>query len=50
MVNERVTLELDLYFYPFFFILCLVMWLSVVAIFVFIIKAVSETNSNLKDI
>ena len=50
MGNERVTLDLELYFYPFYFISALGMWLSVVAIVVWFIKAVSETNSNLKDI
>ena len=50
MGNERVTLDLELYFYPFYFISALGMWLSVVAIIVWFIKAVSETNSNLKDI
>ena len=50
MKNQRVTLDLELYFYPFYFISALGMWLSVVAIVVWFIKAVSETNSNLKDI
>ena len=50
MGNERVTLDLELYFYPFYFISAFGMWLSVLAIIVWFIKALSETNSNLKDI
>ena len=50
MGNERVTLDLELYFYPFYFISAFAMWLSVLAIIVWFIKALSETNSNLKDI
>ena len=49
MGNERVTLDLELYFYPFYFISAFGMWLSVLAIIVWFIKALSETNSNLKD-
>jgi hypothetical protein len=50
MGNERVTLDLELYFYPFYFISSLGMWLSVLAIIVWFIKALPETNANLKDI
>ena len=50
MGNERVTLDLELYFYPFYFISAFGMWLSVLAIIVWFIKALSETNTNLKDI
>jgi len=50
MGNERVTLDLELYFYPFYFISALGMWLSVLAIIFWFIKALSETSSNLKDI
>ena len=39
MGNERVTLDLELYFYPFYFISSLGMWLSVLAIIVWFIKA-----------
>ena len=49
MGNERVTLDLELYFYPFYFISAFGMWLRVLAIIVWFIKALSETNSNLKD-
>ena len=49
MGNERVTLDLELYFYPFYFISAFGMWLSVLAIIVWFIKALSETNSILKD-
>ena len=50
MGNERVTLDLELYFYPFYFISAFGMWLSVLAIIVWFIKALSENNLNLKDI
>ena len=48
--NERVTLDLELYFYPFYFISSFGMWLSVLAIFFWFVKALTKTNSNLKDI
>ena len=50
MGNERVTLDLELYFYPFYFISSFGMWLSVLAIIFWFIKALTKTNSNLKDI
>ena len=50
MGNERVTLDLELYFYPFYFICSIGMWLSVLAIIIWFINALSETKINLKDI
>ena len=50
MGNERVTLDLELYFYPFYFICSIGMWLSVLAIIIWFINALSETKTNLKDI
>ena len=50
MGNERVTLDLELYFYPFYFICSIGMWLSVLAIIGWFIKSLSETKTNLKDI
>ena len=50
MSNERVTIDLELYFYPFYFISALGMWLSVLAIIFWFIKALSQTNSNTKEI
>ena len=50
MGNERVTLDLELYFYPFYFICSIGMWLSVLAIIGWFIKSLSETKTNLKGI
>ena len=50
MGNERVTLDLELYFYPFYFICSIGMWLSVLAIIGWFIKSLSETKTNLKNI
>ncbi len=50
MSNERVTLDLELYFYPFYFISALGMWLSVLAIIFWFIRTFSENSSNLKEI
>ena len=50
MGNERVTLDLELYFYPFYFICSIGMWLSVLAIIIWFINDLSETKTNLKDI
>lgn len=50
MSNERVTLDLELYFYPFYFISALGMWLSVLAIIFWFIRTLSENSSNLKEI
>ena len=49
MSNERVTIDLELYFYPFYFISAFGMWLSVLAILFWFIKALSETNSKTKE-
>ena len=49
MSNERVTIDLELYFYPFYFICALGMWLSVLAIIFWFIKELSQTNSLRKD-
>ena len=49
MSNERVTIDLELYFYPFYFISAFGMWLSVLAIIFWFIKALSETNSKPKE-
>ena len=38
MSNERVTIDLELYFYPFYFICAFGMWLSVLAIIFWFIK------------
>lgn len=46
MHNQRVTLDLELYFYPFYFICSIGMWLSVIAIIVWFIKTISEFKSN----
>ena len=48
MNNQRVTLDLELYFYPFYFICSIGMWLSVVAIIVWFAKTITEINSNSK--
>ena len=45
MKNERVTLDLELYFYPFYFICAIAMWLSVIAIIVWFIKTINNNNS-----
>ena len=50
MGNERVTLDLELYFYPFYFISALGMWLSVLAIIVWFLKAFIETNQDRREI
>tara|TARA_B100001996_G_scaffold204268_1_gene156446 strand:- start:542 stop:1033 length:492 start_codon:yes stop_codon:yes gene_type:complete len=46
MHNQRVTLDLELYFYPFYFICSIGMWLSVIAIIVWFIKTINEFKSN----
>ncbi len=46
MHNQRVTLDLELYFYPFYFICSIGMWLSVIAIIVWFIKTIREFKSN----
>ena len=41
-INGRVTLELELYFYPFFYVIAAAMWISVLAIILWFIKSVFE--------
>ena len=48
MNNQRVTLDLELYFYPFYFICAIGMWLSVIAIIVWFIKTISNNSSKSK--
>ena len=50
MYNERVTLDLELYFYPFYFICSIGMWLSVLAIIVWFIKEIFIKKSQSKEI
>ena len=50
MINKRVTLDLELYFYPFYFICAIGMWLSVIAIIVWFIKTIFKTKFNTKNI
>ncbi len=50
MKNQRVTLDLELYFYPFYFICAVGMWLSVIAIIVWFIKTILENKSNSRNI
>ena len=45
MKNQRVTLDLELYFYPFYFICAIAMWLSVIAIIVWFIKTINNNKS-----
>ncbi len=44
MNNKRVTLDLELYFYPFYFICSIGMWLSVIAIVVWFIRTINKNN------
>ena len=50
MNNQRVTLDLELYFYPFYFICSIGMWISVIAIVVLFIKTINEIKFNSKKI
>jgi len=50
MNNKRVTLDLELYFYPFYFICSIGMWLSVIAIIAWFAKTIAEINSKSKKI
>ena len=50
MKNQRVTLDLELYFYPFYFICSIGMWISVIAIVVWFIKTINEIKFNSKKI
>jgi len=45
MHNQRVTLDLELYFYPFYFVCSIGMWLSVLAIIVWFLRTIGQTNS-----
>ena len=45
MNNQRVTIDLELYFYPFYFICSIGMWLSVLAILVWFVKTLYINNS-----
>ena len=49
MNNKRVTLDLELYFYPFYFICSIAMWLSVLAIIVWFIRTISRNNYQPKE-
>ncbi len=44
MNNQRVTIDLELYFYPFYFICSIGMWLSVLAIIVWFVKTLLVNN------
>ena len=44
MNNQRVTIDLELYFYPFYFICSIGMWLSVLAIVVWFVKTLLVNN------
>ena len=46
MNNQRDTIDLELYFYPFYFICAIGMWLSVFAIIVWFINTIKEIKSN----
>ena len=43
-INNRVTIDLELSFYPFYFASAIAMWLSVLAIILWFLKAISERN------
>jgi hypothetical protein len=45
MGETRVTIELELPFYPFWWIIALGMWCSTIAAFVWMIRALSSTHS-----
>ena len=42
--NERVTIDLEIYFYPFYYAASVGMWLSVVAIVFWLISALKSEN------
>jgi TRAP-type C4-dicarboxylate transport system permease small subunit len=48
--NGRVTLELELYFYPFFYVIAIAMWISVLAIIFWFIKIITKQLSNQKNL
>ena len=43
--NERVTIDLEIYFFPFYYAASVGMWLSVVAIVFWLISALRSENS-----
>ena len=43
--NNRVTIDLELSFYPFYFASAIAMWLSVLAIILWFINAISEREN-----
>ena len=43
--NNRVTIDLELSFYPFYFASAIAMWLSVLAIILWFLNAISERNN-----
>ena len=45
--NKRVTLELELYFYPFFYVIALAMWISVLAIILWFIRNIFTQHSEI---
>ena len=42
--NERVTIDLEIYFYPFYYAASIGMWLSVIAILLWFLKTIFEKN------
>ena len=50
MNNQRVTIDLELYFYPFYFICSIGMWLSVLAIIIWFIKTIFKNNSKAENL
>ena len=44
--NKRVTIDLELSFYPFYFATAIAMWLSVLAIILWFIQSIKESNRN----
>ncbi len=50
MKNQRVTIDLELYFYPFYFICSIGMWLSVIAIIIWFIKTIFKNNSEAENL
>ena len=45
--NERVTIDLEIYFYPFYYAASIGMWLSVIAIFFWLINTLKGKNLSL---
>ena len=43
--NGRVTIDLELSFYPFYFASALAMWLSVIEIVLWFLKTILEKNN-----